>query len=338
MKNKTSIVLILAASFLLLFQACKKVPAVNSGGDDGTTTITPVSTGEGTGASGAIVTGTDPSVATSQGFFLDNWQPKNFTAPSTQSVTKPSASGAVTVVVDLSQITTKVSKYIFGSNVTPYMGQIADQPLLMQNLTKLSPNIIRAPGGSYADKYFFNADSVSVSIPKDTPATLLDSLGNPTPTRYWYGSNVAEKWSLSVDNYYKVLQQTNSSGIISVNYGYARYGTGPAPVQTAAHLAANWVRYDRGRTAYWVVGSQNYGNWEPGYRIDVTKNHDGQPAVITGTLYGNQFKVFADSMRAAAVQVGNTNIKIGIVLTPLYDWQPCRCQQLESRCVNSSEK
>lgn len=322
MKNKASIALILATSFLLLFQSCKKTPAVNSGDDGGTTPVTPVTpvgTGEGTGAGGAIVTGTDPSVASSQGFFLDNWQPKNFTSPPTQSVTKPSASGAVAVVVDMSQITTKVSSYIFGANVTPYMGQIVDQPSLLQNLTALSPNIIRAPGGSYADKFFFNADSVSVTIPKDAPASLLDSLGNPTPIRYWYGSNVAEKWSLSVDNYYKVLQQTNSKGIISVNYGYARYGTGPTPVQTAAHLAANWVRYDKGHTTYWVVGSQNYGNWEPGYRIDVTKNHDGQPAIITGALYGTHFKVFADSMRAAAAQVGNTGIKIGIVLTPVFD-------------------
>src|SRR5882672_8370841 len=36
-------------------------------------------------------------------------------------------------------------------------------------------------------------------------------------------------------------------GIITVNYGYARYGKGPSPVQTAAHLAAQWVRYDQGK-------------------------------------------------------------------------------------------
>jgi hypothetical protein len=90
-------------------------------------------------------------------------------------------------------------------------------------------------------------------------------------------------------------------------------------VQTAAHLAAQWVRYDKGRTTYWEVGNECYGNWEAGYHIDVTNNHDGQPAIITGTLYGNHFKVFADSMRAAASQVGNANIKIGIVLTTTND-------------------
>ena len=89
----------------------------------------------------------------------------------------------------------------------------------------------------------------------------------------------------------------------------------PHPDQAAAHLAANWVRYDKGRTKYWEVGNENYGSWEAGYRIDVSQNKDGQPAIITGTVYGAHFKVFADSMRAAAAEVGNTNIKIGIVLT-----------------------
>jgi hypothetical protein len=90
-------------------------------------------------------------------------------------------------------------------------------------------------------------------------------------------------------------------------------------VQTAAHLAANWVRYDNGRTQYWEVGNENYGNWEAGYRIDVTQNKDNQPAIITGIIYGSHFQVFADSMRAAAAQVGNTNIKIGAVLTTTND-------------------
>ncbi|HEY2581937.1 MAG TPA: hypothetical protein VGI43_09025, partial [Mucilaginibacter sp.] len=98
---------------LVVFQSCKKEPANNTGG--GTVVPTPVSTGVGTGPGGSIVAGTDPSTAVTQGFFLDNWQAKTFTAPgSTQSVSKPSADGAVTVVADLSQITTKASSLIFG--------------------------------------------------------------------------------------------------------------------------------------------------------------------------------------------------------------------------------
>jgi hypothetical protein len=84
-------------------------------------------------------------------------------------------------------------------------------------------------------------------------------------------------------------------------------------VSAAAHLAADWVRYDNGRTKYWEVGNECYGNWEAGYQIDVSRNQDQQPALITGSLYGQHWNVFADSMRAAAQQIGAT-IYIGAVL------------------------
>jgi len=306
----------LFCTVMVAFQACKKDPAGNSGG--GGTTPTTVSTGVGTGPGGSIVAGTDPSVATTQGFFLDNWKAKTFTTPTSQSLPKPSVDAPTTVVVDLSQITTKVSNYIFGNNSNPFMGQIVDQAPLMSHITALSPNIIRAPGGSLSDVYFFNADGSTTTAPSDAPSTLLDLNGTASAAGYWYGQNT-QSWTLSIDNYYKMLQQTNSTGLITVNYGYARYGTSAHPDQAAAHLAAQWVRYDKGRTTYWEVGNECYGNWEAGYRIDVSQNKDGQPAIITGTVYGTHFKVFADSMRAAAAEVGNTNLKIGIVLTTTND-------------------
>jgi len=312
---KTKATVIILAT-LVAVQSCKKGPANNGGGVP--PPPGPVGTGVGTGPGGSIVPGTDPSVASTQGFFLDNWQAKTFTTPATQSVSKPSADGATIVVVDLSQIDTKVSSLLFGNNINPYMGQVIDQAPLMSNLKTLSPNIIRAPGGSLSDVYFFNGDGSTVTAPADAPSTLLDYNGTASAAGYWYGHNT-QNWTLSLENYYKVLQQTNSTGLITVNYGYARYGTGPTPVQTAAHLAADWVRYDNGRTKYWEVGNENFGSWEAGYRIDVSQNHDSQPAIITGTIYGSHFQVFADSMRAAAAQVGNTGIKIGIVLTSSND-------------------
>ena len=290
---------------LVIFQACKKTNPITTSTGDTTNTVT-------------IITGKDPAIASTQGFFLDNWKPKTFTAPTTVQATKPSADGAVQVNVDLSQITTKVSKYLFGNNLNPFMGQLVTESVLMNNITSLAPNIIRAPGGSLSDVYFWNADGSSIPAPADAPVNLLNNNGASSAAYYWFGNNTAN-WTLTIDNYYKVLQQTNSTGLITVNYGYARYGTSAHPDQTAAHLAADWVRYDKGKTQYWEVGNENYGNWEAGYRIDVSKNKDGQPEILTGSIYGTHFKVFADSMRAAAAEVGNTNIKIGIVLTNAND-------------------
>jgi len=301
-------------------QSCKKPPAAQKGNDTTTTTTTTTtSTGVGTGPGGVIVAGQDPTIAAMQGFFLDNWSAKTFTIPAnTQSVSKPSANGAVSVTVDLSQIVTHASTNIYGNNTNPFMGQYVTEPALMSNITALAPHILRAPGGSLSDVYFWNGNGTTTQPPADAPATLLDYQGNSSAAGYWYGNNT-QSWTFSLDNYYTVLQQTNSKGLITVNYGYARYGTSAHPDQAAAHLAADWVRYDKGRTQLWEIGNECYGNWEAGYRIDVSKNKDGQPAIITGALYGQHFKVFADSMRKAAAEVGNTNIKIGIVLTSSND-------------------
>jgi hypothetical protein len=198
------------------------------------------------------------------------------------------------------------------------MGQYVTDAVLMNNLTGLAPNILRAPGGSISDVYFWNADGSKAQKPADVPDSLMNLSGVKSPIGYWGGNNT-QTYTITLDNYYKVLTQTNSAGLITVNYGYARYGTSTHPDQAAAHLAANWVRYDKSRTQYWEIGNENYGNWEAGYRIDITKNKDGQPQILTGTVYGTHFKVFADSMRAAAAQIGNTNIKIGIVLTGAND-------------------
>jgi hypothetical protein len=286
-------------------QGCKK-NKTSSGTADTVSNTSPV-----------IIAPNVPVTAKTQGFFLDDWQPKTFVTPTTTSTAPASGAVGVTVTVDVSQVLTKVSKYLYGNNTNPYMGQYVTEPVLMNYLTRLSPNVLRFPGGSLSDVYFWNS---ATQKPADAPDTLLDSNGNALKNQYWFGQDNSS-WTFSLDNYYKVLQQTNSTGSICVNYAYARYGTSAHPDQVAAHLAADWVRYDKGRTKFWEIGNENYGNWEAGYRIDTKKNKDGQPQIISGDQYGRHFKVFADSMRKAAADVGAT-IKIGGMLyetTSSYD-------------------
>jgi hypothetical protein len=281
---------------LMALLSCKKETNVNTHPvmqDAAGTTITPQK---------------DPSIAKSAGFFLDDWTTKTFKAPAYSNAPQPTADATVTVNVDYSNVITKVPKYLFGNNTNPYMGQLITEPVLMNNIKNLSPNILRFPGGSISDVYFWNGQ-----IPSDAPDTLFDGNGNKTPAGYWVGNNTAG-WTLTLDNYYAALQQTNSTGIITINYAYARYGKGAHPDQAAAHVAAQWVRYDKGRTKYWEIGNEDAGPWEAGFRIDVAQNKDGQPQTITGALYGQHFKVFADSMRKAAKEVG-AEIKIGAQLS-----------------------
>ena len=278
--------------FLFALAACSKsksdkpITQVTPGGSDTTVTIIPQK---------------DPATAPTAGFFLNDWAAKTFTIPAYADTTKPSASASVTINVDYSNVITKVSKYLFGNNTNPYMSQLVTEPVLINNIKSLSPNVLRFPGGNVSSVYFWNGQ-----IPADAPANLYDSNGNVVPAAYWLGNNTAG-WTLSLDNYYSALQQTNSTGIITVNYAYARYGTSAHPDQVAAHLAADWVRYDNGRTKYWEIGNESGGPWQAGYQIDLSQNKDGQPKIITGALYGTHFKVFADSMRNAAKQIGSPN-------------------------------
>jgi hypothetical protein len=286
----------LLAISLAVFVACKK-------NND------PPAGGSGTEPPQEIKPQVDPPIAGSIGFFMDDWQPKTFVIPSFTETNIPAASSG-TVTIDYSNVVTKVSRSLFGNNANTWMTQMVTEPALINHLKNLKPRIIRFPGGSISDIFFWNRNPGEA--PADAPATLLNAAGASNAAGYWFGKNTAG-WTLSVDNYYSVLQQTGSEGIITINYGYARYGTGINPVAAAAHLAADWVRYDNGRTKYWEIGNENFGDWEAGYRINKANNQDGQPEFLTGQLYGQHFKVFADSMRKAAAEIGKT-IRIGAVM------------------------
>jgi len=245
----------------------------------------------------------DPAIANTIGFFLDDWTPKNFTVPSYNDVPKASENASVFVTIDASNVITKIPKSITGQNSNLWMSQIVTEAPLMNHLTNLRSNVIRFPGGSISDIFFWNAQKNQP--PADAPANLLNADGVSSPAGYWYGKN-SESWTFSVDNYYSMLQQTGNQGLITINYGYTRYGTGSDPVAAAAHLAADWVRYDNGRTKYWEIGNECNGTWEAGYRIKTADNKDGQPEIVTGALYGQHVKLFIDSMKKAAQEIGKT--------------------------------
>ncbi len=283
---------------VILF-SCKKSPSGSTPtpqppiGGSGDTTITP---------------GVDPLTANTIGFFLDDWQSKTFTAPQYEAAGIPT-SVLGTVTVDATSIITKIPLSEFGHNAVWWMGPVAGDPKFIDPITNLHPHIIRFPGGSSSDVYFWNA--LQGVTPPDAPVMITDENGIKKAPGYNYGKTDLN-WQCNLDNYYTMLQQTNNKGIITINYGYARYGTGPDPVAAAAHLAADWVRYDNGRTQYWEIGNENYGSWEWGYRIDQSLNKDGQPTYITGALYAAHFKVFVDSMQKAATEIGK-KIYIGAV-------------------------
>src|SRR5689334_12611764 len=95
-------------SMLLVIQisnGCKKSTVVanntnngnNGSGNNGGGTVTPV----------------DPSVANTIGFFLNDWEPKNFSINSFDSVAQPAVTATSYVSIDASSVITKIPKSIF---------------------------------------------------------------------------------------------------------------------------------------------------------------------------------------------------------------------------------
>jgi len=217
----------------------------------------------------------DPSVAGTIGFFMDNWQAENFAIPS-GTVEQPLTTNkaTVTVTVNTGQVITKIAPNYLGNNSNVWCGQLNTK----STLVNFQPGILRGPAGSVSDVFFFNANNNTA--PAGAPPVLVNGTGVQSPAGYWYGKK-NESWTFSTYGYYNLLQQTNCIGLLTLNYGYARYGTGLNTVAAAAHLAADWVRYDRGRRKYWEVGNECFGDSEAGYRINTATNQDGQPEILT---------------------------------------------------------
>jgi aspartate 1-decarboxylase len=241
-----------------------------------------------------------------QGFFLADWQHRTTASPEYTEVPAVTDPVTVAVTVDFSDTLTMIPRYLFGDNANLWTGTMSDNAALMKNMADREMSVLRGPGGSISDVFFWNRSTK----PSDVPDALVTDPGNSTWP--WYGQR-AESWTMHVDSFYTILSKTGATGMITVNYGYARYGTSTNPVAQAAHMAAEWVRYDKGRTKFWEIGNEVFGSWEAGYRIDRSLNKDGQPEYITPTLYGQHCRVFIDSMRTAAAETG-VDIRIGVVM------------------------
>lgn len=243
-----------------------------------------------------------------QGFFMAGWKPRTAVVPDYTDVPAPADPVTLAITVDCSDTVTLVSPYLFGDNANLWTGPMSDNAMLMKNIKNRDQGVMRGPGGSTSDAFFWKHSSNQ--RPPDVPETLLN---DPSNTSWpWYGQR-AENWTMHVDSFYSILSKAGLTGMLTVNYGYARYGTSDNPVAQAAHMAADWVRYDKGRTKFWEIGNEVYGSWEAGYRIDRSLNKDGQPEYITPQLYGQHCRVFIDSMRAAAAETGY-DIRIGVVM------------------------
>ncbi|NPA35661.1 MAG: T9SS type A sorting domain-containing protein [Chlorobi bacterium] len=246
-------------------------------------------------------------------FFLDTWQVRTYTVPTEFKIKQePEISNVVQIIVDAADTINKVLPVQCGANITFRSGDgILTENDRLNTFIKSGVKAYRFPAGSGSNIYFFDGN-----IPSSFQ-TCLDKENNPVS---WNPIDGTKSTALKPENFIKLVEQVNGEAIIVVNYFYARYGvtdegTREARVLQAAKYAAEFVRKMNvelnANVKYWEVGNECYGPWETGYNVEGLGN-------VTGTEYGEDFRVFVSEMKKV-----DPDIKVGAVLyTKDTDWNP----------------
>ncbi|MEM7366953.1 MAG: T9SS type A sorting domain-containing protein [Bacteroidota bacterium] len=196
--------------------------------------------------------------------------------------------------IDLIDTVAPVLSTQFGVN-TPFRNgnRMATDGIRLPMYRSARLNSYRYPAGSGSNHYFWDGNiPASFQIPDVSP---IDGQQNSI---------------LDSELFAGFLDSVQAEGTIVINYFYARYGITTSGsradrVSQAAAYAADWVRYMNttlgAHIKHWEIGNECYGSWETGYDVN--------GSIVTGQEYGEDFRVFVDSMKAV-----DPTIKVGAVV------------------------
>jgi hypothetical protein len=184
----------------------------------------------------------------------------------------------------------KILPTLYGNNASSWMGKkVLTDDVRKGHLKNVGISYMRFPGGNSSNNYFWDGN-----IPVGTKA---DNNYNPI-------SGTDNVWRLGLNDFLNLCDTLGNKPVMCVNASYARYGNSSNPITTAAHYAAEFVRYiniTKGKNVqYWEIGNENYGPWQAGYIVESD--------TIDGAKYAEIVNVFTDSMKAA-----DPTIKVGAV-------------------------
>lgn len=220
----------------------------------------------------------------------NHWVARNFIAPAlSNSQTLNAGSADINVLINAQDTIAPVFPTHFGvnSNIRSSNSLVSRSDLYNEF------GSFRFPAGSGSNRYFWDCN-----IPSSTSIPINPLCGTDSSF-------------LNIPNFLQFKQNAQGEATVVVNYFYARYGvtssgTREDRVVQAAAYAAAFVRElninHNANIKYWEIGNECYGSWEEGYDVN--------GSILTGKEYGEDLRVFADSMRAV-----DSTILIGAVLS-----------------------
>ena len=220
---------------------------------------------------------------------------RQFPAPDAMLWASPNDGSPAEYVLQIQGPSAPVKGSHFGYTHPHFIGDAsATDTAIVARSKALGPAFVRFPGGNGSNQYFWDGN-LPVAILQDDAVTVSDLID-------------PDAYNMGIDELFQICDSTGAEPVFVVNFSFARYGPGEDRVEQAAGYAANWVRHVNqtlGRNVrYWEIGNENYGPWQAGYMVEGEQ--------ITGTMYGEIFRVFADSMKAA-----DPTIHLGAVIYPL---------------------
>lgn len=240
-----------------------------------------------------------------QNIFESNHTPKYIAVPSVHQAPLTTGSGADgTISFERTGNGIKILSTLYGNNASSWMGKkILTDETRKNHLKNVGITYMRFPGGNSSNNYFWDGN-----IPATTKS---DNNYNPV-------SGTDNTWRLGLDDFLNLCDTLGNTPVMCVNASYARYGNNANALATAAHYAADFVRYvniTQGKNVqFWEIGNENYGPWQAGYIVDGD--------TIDGAKYAAIVNVFSDSMKAAdpSIKVGAVAVEIDGEKNGGYDW------------------
>jgi len=165
---------------------------------------------------------------------------------------------------------------------------------LHEYVRELKPALIRIPGGSWANHYYWNGNGVRTGESDMDLSKLKDGVWEVDYSGFAPGFNVegADRRPISdgfhgawdMKQLHDFVETFGARPIVTVNLGSG-----------SPEMAAEWVRWANKKNnynvQYWELGNEMEGGWELGHILP-----DGR--VMTGEIYAQRFLKFAKAMKA----------------------------------------
>lgn len=183
--------------------------------------------------------------------------------------------------LDTSKVRQEVTPRHFGNNTSWWAGKSWTlDPDRIEKARQANFKFWRWPGGSASDEYLWDGNGAK--------------WGNGPEGKN--STHMNESWAASTDDFLDLLRQVHGEGIVTLNYGIARYGK----LELAVELAKSWVKElnheKHANIELFEIGNELFGPWETGHNVA------GKPE-LTGAMYGNDARVICTAIKSVDPKV-----------------------------------